>query len=85
MSEVQVDVLVTNIIWDTDSEDRDDDDIAHEIDWLPDRDELLLVMDYDYTEDHLLEEIADTLSDEYGFLVYDYDYEVVAISTEVSR
>lgn len=78
MSEVNLEVLVTNIIWDTDSEDREDNDSAHEIDSLPDNTELSLVMESDYTEDHLLEEIADALSNEYGFLVYNYDYEVVS-------
>jgi hypothetical protein len=76
MSEVELTVHVTNIVWDTETDDED----TEEVEYLPEEATIYLTMESDYTEDHLLEAIADSLSDEYGFLMFDYDYEILEMN-----
>jgi hypothetical protein len=69
---INVTYAITNIEWDTDRQD---------VEGLPTELELTLInMIEDDLEDEeiVTEEINEYLSDNYGFCVFDYEYEIIA-------
>jgi hypothetical protein len=76
MSTQEVRVYVTNIEWDTADEDFDAGEVR-DVSFLPSEVELSVFVPANFTEDDLIEHITDALSNEYGFLVFDYDYEML--------
>lgn len=74
-------IRVSNIVWDVESEDWDEegeeDTTQETLDSLPVEDELVLTVLEGYTEEELMDDITETLSDFYGFLIDSYNYEIV--------
>lgn len=69
---INVTYAITNIEWDTDGED---------IEELPTEVELTLkdmIEDDLEDEETVTEKITDYLSDNYGFCLFDYDYEIIS-------
>jgi len=62
-------VLVSDIVWDTDGEDVD----------LPEQVKFVLDIDQEVTDEDIEELVPDILSDENGFLVESYSYEICVI------
>lgn len=75
MSEVNLKILVTNILWDTESEDIDEED-TELLPWLESSAEVHLTLPLGYTRYELEQEIEDALSDGFGFLVIEYNYSI---------
>jgi len=79
MSRQEVKVMVTNIEWDLEDEEQPEygTDIVTDTDHLPTEDVLMIEWNEENDEDELVEQIFDTLADCYGFLVSDFDYEIL--------
>lgn len=77
-------VNVTKIDWDTETDTNDADDIAAAA-ALPTGPLSITVDIDDKDEDTVLEAVLDHLSDTYGFLVLDVQYETIGYTSDVDE
>jgi hypothetical protein len=78
MKYVGLTAMVKNIDWDTETDsDYADDYLATDIPFLPNELKVPLTLPEGYTEGDVTESILNALSEDYGFLVRDYQYEIL--------
>lgn len=78
MKYVGLTAMVRNIDWDTEMDSEYADDyLATNIPFLPNELKVPLMLPDGYTEGEVTESILNALSDNFGFLVRDYEYEIL--------